>query len=358
MPALCTITISCTAVCVIDWSGGWCGNAQCLEAFKSTCCANRSSFCTREVGFDQKCLHGSLPQPSLTCSSCSHAADAGEGGFDGSAVLLLAASSSTALHCALPCASVPSDIPLNLLQVPPPLLEHGRNALGSVAHRRCALHGGCTGANSSSSMAQLMASNQLCNSYMAFNTNYHDSGLWGVYAVADKGANLPDLAWVIMHEISKMAYNVADEDIVRAKNQLKASLLFSQDGPSGECCCQCSVLALGPARGGAWRATKCSAGEPGLPASTWPCPQVVSAVLADRIMLACDRIMLTTGQQSALPNVQQTHTALTWPASLATHACHSPQAQAGLRTFCTFWMHCSTHCAPRSSACTRPMLAR
>ena len=51
-------------------------------------------------------------------------------------------------------------------------------------------------------MAQLIASNKLANSYMAFNTNYHDSGLFGVYAVADKHADLADLAWLIMHEIS------------------------------------------------------------------------------------------------------------------------------------------------------------
>ena len=86
-------------------------------------------------------------------------------------------------------------------------------------------------------MVQLIASNQLANSYMAFNTNYHDSGLFGVYATADKTGNLPDLAWVIMHEISKMAYNVAEEDIVRARNQLKASLLFASEGPSGTCTC-------------------------------------------------------------------------------------------------------------------------
>lgn len=92
------------------------------------------------------------------------------------------------------------------------------------------------GINCSSPMARLIASNQLANSYMAFNTNYHDSGLFGVYAVADKHAELSDLAWVIMHEISKMAYNVGEEDIIRARNQLKASLLFAQDGPTGTTC--------------------------------------------------------------------------------------------------------------------------
>ena len=44
------------------------------------------------------------------------------------------------------------------------------------------------GAQMSSKLAQRVAVNGLCNSYMAFNTNYHDTGLFGVYAVADKHA--------------------------------------------------------------------------------------------------------------------------------------------------------------------------
>ena len=44
-----------------------------------------------------------------------------------------------------------------------------------------------------------------------------------------------DLAWAIMREISKMCYNPIEEDVVRAKNQLKAAILFSQDNLSGEC---------------------------------------------------------------------------------------------------------------------------
>ena len=40
--------------------------------------------------------------------------------------------------------------------------------------------------------------------------------------------------WAIMREISRLAYNVDPDQITRAKNQLKAQILFSQDGPSGE----------------------------------------------------------------------------------------------------------------------------
>ena len=34
-------------------------------------------------------------------------------------------------------------------------------------------------------MAQRVAINNLADSYMAFNTNYHDTGLFGFYATAD-----------------------------------------------------------------------------------------------------------------------------------------------------------------------------
>ena len=37
-----------------------------------------------------------------------------------------------------------------------------------------------------------------------------------------------------MREIGKMCYNPQEEDVVRAKNQLKAAILFSQDNLSGE----------------------------------------------------------------------------------------------------------------------------
>ena len=46
-------------------------------------------------------------------------------------------------------------------------------------------------------------------------------------------SQVDDLAWCIMREISKMCYNPIDEDVTRAKNQLKAAILFSQDNLSG-----------------------------------------------------------------------------------------------------------------------------
>ena len=42
-------------------------------------------------------------------------------------------------------------------------------------------------------------------------------------------------AWCIMREISSLIYNASEDQIIRARNQLKASILFSQDGPGGAC---------------------------------------------------------------------------------------------------------------------------
>ncbi|KAL2897385.1 putative mitochondrial-processing peptidase subunit beta mitochondrial [Bienertia sinuspersici] len=87
------------------------------------------------------------------------------------------------------------------------------------------------GKHMGSALAQRVCINGIAESMMAFNTNYKDTGLFGVYAVA-KPDSLDDLAWAIMHEISKMCYRVSDDDVTRACNQLKSSLLLHIDGTS------------------------------------------------------------------------------------------------------------------------------
>ncbi|CAM8991201.1 unnamed protein product [Rhodiola kirilowii] len=87
------------------------------------------------------------------------------------------------------------------------------------------------GKHMGSELAQRVAINEIAESMMAFNTNYKDTGLFGVYAVA-KADCLDDLAYVIMHEISKLSYRVSEADVTRARNQLKSSLLLHIDGTS------------------------------------------------------------------------------------------------------------------------------
>lgn len=62
----------------------------------------------------------------------------------------------------------------------------------------------------------------------------------------------------MMREISGLIYNATEEQVVRARNQLKASILFQQDGPGGMACTNilplsCRLLAS---------AKHCSLGEP------------------------------------------------------------------------------------------------
>lgn len=87
------------------------------------------------------------------------------------------------------------------------------------------------GKHMGSELAQRVAINDIAESMMAFNTNYKDTGLFGVYAIA-KPDCLGDLAYVIMYEISKLSYRVSEADVTRARNQLKSSLLLHIDGTS------------------------------------------------------------------------------------------------------------------------------
>ena len=88
------------------------------------------------------------------------------------------------------------------------------------------------GIHMGSRVAQLMAANGLCDSYMAFNTNYHDTGLFGMYATGDP-ETAEDMSWTMINNMTKMVYAVEESDVTRAKNQLKAQTLFAQDGTSG-----------------------------------------------------------------------------------------------------------------------------
>ncbi|KAK4270167.1 hypothetical protein QN277_023246 [Acacia crassicarpa] len=87
------------------------------------------------------------------------------------------------------------------------------------------------GKHMGSELAQRVGINEVAESMMAFNTNYKDTGLFGVYAVA-KPDCLDDLAYAIMYETTKLAYRVSEDDVTRARNQLKSSLLLHIDGTS------------------------------------------------------------------------------------------------------------------------------
>lgn len=80
---------------------------------------------------------------------------------------------------------------------------------------------------------QTVASEGLADAFMAFNTNYHDSGLFGVYGVTDR-ERCEDFAYAVMNTLTKTCFEVREADVARAKNQLKASLMFFQDSTHRE----------------------------------------------------------------------------------------------------------------------------
>ena len=88
------------------------------------------------------------------------------------------------------------------------------------------------GANVASPLAHKLATNELASSYMAFNTNYHDTGLFGVHFVADDRDHVDEAAWAVMTEVARLGYEVSEEEVLRGREALKASLLLHGEGGS------------------------------------------------------------------------------------------------------------------------------
>ncbi|KAI5966276.1 MAS1 [Candida pseudojiufengensis] len=91
------------------------------------------------------------------------------------------------------------------------------------------------GSNSPSPLAVTAATGgpgntPIANSYMAYTTSYADTGLLGVYFTADKNSNLKILIDAIQKEWGRLSLGkITDEEVERAKAQLKASLLLALD---------------------------------------------------------------------------------------------------------------------------------
>lgn len=79
-----------------------------------------------------------------------------------------------------------------------------------------------------------MSEQGLAHSYMSFNTNYKDTGLFGVYIVAPDN-KLDDVMWYTLDNMVRLCHNVTDEEVERAKTQLKANMLMQLDSFSHTC---------------------------------------------------------------------------------------------------------------------------
>ncbi|KAL0569581.1 Mitochondrial-processing peptidase subunit beta [Marasmius crinis-equi] len=82
----------------------------------------------------------------------------------------------------------------------------------------------------SSRLSHIVSSNNLANSFMSFSTSYSDTGLWGIYLVSENLMGLDDTMKLTLKEWQRMSMAPRENEVERAKSQLKAGLLLSLDG--------------------------------------------------------------------------------------------------------------------------------
>ena len=87
------------------------------------------------------------------------------------------------------------------------------------------------GKNVASKMCQEVAQHELAHSISTFNTCYKDTGLFGIYAVAPDNM-LDDLIWYTLGNLCRMVHTPSEEELERAKVNLKATMLMGLDGHS------------------------------------------------------------------------------------------------------------------------------
>lgn len=93
---------------------------------------------------------------------------------------------------------------------------------------------GGSGANQASKLQQAIAEKELAHSAMTFNTCYKDTGLFGVYAVSEPH-RVQDLMWYTLESMVRLCHDTTEEEVERARTQLKANLMMSLDGSSAVC---------------------------------------------------------------------------------------------------------------------------
>jgi processing peptidase subunit beta len=87
---------------------------------------------------------------------------------------------------------------------------------------------GSAGHNGASKLAQDVAHHECAHSFMTFNSCYKDTGLFGVYLTAPDN-KLDDAMWYTLDNMVRLCHNVTDEEVDRAKTQLKANMLMNLD---------------------------------------------------------------------------------------------------------------------------------
>ena len=85
-----------------------------------------------------------------------------------------------------------------------------------------------------SKLASSVAELNLCHSFQSFNTCYNDTGLWGMYMVAEK-EKVQDIIEGVQYTWVDMTVNVSDAELMRAKNLLLTNMMLMLDGTTPIC---------------------------------------------------------------------------------------------------------------------------
>ena len=85
------------------------------------------------------------------------------------------------------------------------------------------------GHNHASRLCQEIAEEELAHSVSSFNTCYKDTGLFGLYMVCPD-FKLDNLIWHVMNNLVRLVHTPSDEEVERAKLNLKAVMLMGLDG--------------------------------------------------------------------------------------------------------------------------------
>merc|ERR1712166_892171 len=86
-----------------------------------------------------------------------------------------------------------------------------------------------------SSLCKELVQDGAATSVMAFNTTYNQTGLFGVYGVADH-TTVENFLYIQMNELVSMCHKISAYEIERAKNQLKTTVAMQLgDGTSAIC---------------------------------------------------------------------------------------------------------------------------
>lgn len=90
------------------------------------------------------------------------------------------------------------------------------------------------GQNMASPLCRALAEGHHAHSMMTFNTTYKDTGLFGVYFVAPP-TDVFMASYHTIYEMVRLVNEVTTEELERAKQQLKTTLLMQLDGTTAVC---------------------------------------------------------------------------------------------------------------------------